>query len=49
MNGGDKSTLKTMLGHSTYQMVDRYSGSVETQLMQKVHHYASPVDELHLF
>ena len=49
MNGGDKSTLKTMLGHSTYQMVDRYSGSVETQLMQRVHKSASPVDKLHLF
>ena len=31
------------------QMVDSYSGSVETQLMQKVHHSASPVDKLHLF
>jgi site-specific recombinase XerD len=48
MNGGDKSTLKTLLGHSTYKMVDRYSGSVEMELMQKMHRNVSPVDRMRL-
>ena len=47
-NGGDKSTLKTLLGHSTYTMVDRYCGSVETEMMQRTHRNASPVDRMRL-
>ena len=46
-NGGDKATLKTLLGHSTYKMVDRYvQNHVEMKLMRKVHRNASPLNGL---
>jgi len=48
-NGGDRATLKILLGHSTDKMVNRYvRNSVDLKIMAKVHHNASPVDRLHL-
>jgi site-specific recombinase XerD len=48
-NGGDRATLKILLGHSTDKMVNRYvRNSVNLKIMAKVHHNASPVDRLHL-
>jgi site-specific recombinase XerD len=49
-NDGDKATLQTLLGHSTYKMVNRYVRNiVDLKIMRKVHHNASPVDRLHLW
>ena len=47
-NGGDLFTLQNMLGHSTLEMTRRYTSSLGTEDMMRVHKKASPVDNMGL-
>jgi len=47
-NGGDEFTLQIMLGHTTLAMTRRYTSTLGTEDMMRVHRQASPVDNLKL-
>ena len=46
-SGGDVFTLQALLGHSSLDMVRHYAQIAEMDI-ERVHHKASPVDNLHL-
>ncbi|MDP4279309.1 MAG: tyrosine-type recombinase/integrase [Dehalococcoides mccartyi] len=47
-NGGDEFTLQIMLGHTTLAMTRRYTSTLGTEDMLRVHRQVSPVDNLKL-
>ncbi|AAW40601.1 conserved domain protein [Dehalococcoides mccartyi 195] len=47
-NGGDEFTLQIMLGHTTLAMTRRYTSTLGTEDMMRVHKKVSPVDNLKL-
>ena len=47
MNGGDLSSLKEILGHTTFEMVNHYLHFTRSQITAQ-HRKYSPMDRLHL-
>jgi len=47
MNGGDLSSLKEILGHTTFEMVNHYLHFTKSQITAQ-HRKYSPMDRLHL-
>ena len=47
VNGGDLSSLKEILGHTTFEMVDHYLRFTRSQITSQ-HRKYSPMDRLHL-
>ncbi|MFC1954912.1 tyrosine-type recombinase/integrase, partial [Chloroflexota bacterium] len=45
INGGDIFSLKEILGHSTFEMVNRYLHFTNSQITN-LHHKYSPIDKL---
>ena len=46
LNGGDMFTLREILGHTTFKMVNHYLTFSRAQLTAQ-HHQFSPMDKLH--
>jgi integrase len=47
-NGGTEFTLQIMLGHSTLNMTRRYSRTLNSDDMMRIHEKASPVDRMNI-